>query len=206
VTLLTGSYKPPTAPDPAPEAPVDFVGTAGQASVSLRWNSVETGITGYGVQAYNEAGTKVGALVETTAKNLTINGLTANQPYFFTVKAKNAGGYGPETAKLALTPTRLTDRVTIGVARWKSGDFRVTGTASVIGSIVTVYGSNPTTGAIDRNQRLGAAGVTAAAAPATGGEYDIRLRNGAAPARNPGRIYVESNGGGLAGPFTVSNG
>ena len=69
--------------------------------MSLRWTTVETGITGYGVQAYNEAGAKVGALVETTAKNITINGLTANTTYFFTVKAKNAGGYGPETGEAA---------------------------------------------------------------------------------------------------------
>ena len=107
------------------------------------------------MQAYNEAGTKVGALVETTAKNVTINGLTANQPYFFTVKAKNAGGYGPETAKLALTPTRLTDRVTIGTASWKARDFRVTGTASVVGSIVTVYPAKAD-GTIDRSRSLGA--------------------------------------------------
>jgi hypothetical protein len=149
VKLLTGNYKPPTAPDPAPEAPTDLTGTAGQQSVSLRWSSVDTNITGYGVQAYNEAGDKVGALVETTAKNITINGLTANTPYFFTVKAKNAGGYGPETAKLALTPTRLTDRVTIGTARWKARDFRVSGTASVIGAIVTVYPAKAD-GTIDR--------------------------------------------------------
>jgi hypothetical protein len=36
--------------------------------------------------------------------------------------------------------------------------------------------------------------------------YDIPLRNGAAPATNPGRIWVTSDGGGVAGPFTVANG
>ncbi len=204
-TLLTADYKPPAAPDPAPDAPTDFTGTAGQASVSLRWTTTQTNVVGYGVQAYNEAGDKVGALVETTAKNITINGLTANTSYFFTVKAKNAGGYGVETAKLGpLTPTQITDRVTIGVARWKQGDFRVTGTASVVGAIVTVRPAKAD-GTIDRTRSLGSALVTAAAAPDTGGEYDIRLRNGAAPATNPGRIFVESNGGGVAGPFVVAN-
>jgi hypothetical protein len=53
---------------------------------------------------------------------------------------------------------------------------------------------------------LGQAAVTAATPPATGGVYDFRLRNGAAPATNPGTIYVVSNGGGVAGPFTVARG
>ena len=56
------------------------------------------------------------------------------------------------------------------------------------------------------NKKYGTQQVVAAAPPATGGEYDFRLRNGAAPATNPGSIYVESDGGGVAGPFTVANG
>jgi hypothetical protein len=44
------------------------------------------------------------------------------------------------------------------------------------------------------------------APPEVGGEWDVRLRNGASPATNPGRIFVESSMGGVAGPFTVSNG
>ncbi len=208
-TLLTGAYKPPAAlrtrrlrPRPTSSAP------PARPRSSLRWTTVETGITGYGVQAYNEAGAKVGALVTTTAKNITINGLTANKTYFFTVKAKNAGRLRRRDGEARpLTPTAITDRVTIGTAKWKNGDFRVTGTASVIGAIVTVYGSNTETGAIDRNRRLGTAQVTAAAplrrrAASTTSACGTR----AAPPTNPGRIYVESNGGGIAGPFTVANG
>jgi hypothetical protein len=40
-------------------------------------------------------------------------------------------------------------------------------------------------------------------APATVGTYDIRARNANAPASNPGKIYVVSENGGVAGPFTV---
>jgi hypothetical protein len=95
----------------------------------------------------------------------------------------------------------VTDRVTIATAKWKSGDFRVTGTASLVGV-------RPATssGAIDRTKSLGTAQVVQAAAPATGGTYDIRLRNANAPATNPGKIYVESDSGGVAGPFVVPNG
>ena len=40
----------------------------------------------------------------------------------------------------------------------------------------------------------------------TANAFDIRLRTGAAPATNPGRIFIKSSGGGVAGPFTVTNG
>jgi hypothetical protein len=73
-----------------------------------------------------------------------------------------------------------------------------------VGAIVTIRPAT-SAGAIDRTRSLGTAQIVPAAAPATGGEYDIRLRNGAAPATNPGRIFVESDSGGVAGPFTVTN-
>jgi hypothetical protein len=102
-------------------------------------------------------------------------------------------------------PTKVTDRVTITTAKWKVGDFRVTGTGSLVGAIVTVRPAT-STGTIDRTRSLGSAQTVAAVAPATGATYDIRLRNANAPATNPGRIFVESDSGGVAGPFVVSNG
>ena len=94
----------------------------------------------------------------------------------------------------------MTDQITITRAVWKPGDFRVDGTASRVGETVSVR-TGSATGPV-----LGSAAVTAAAPPATGGDYDMRLRNGAAPPSNPGRIWVTSSGGGVAGPFTVANG
>ena len=193
----TGSavYEPPAAPDPAPAAPTGLTGTPGQESLALRWTADDASITGYGVQLYGPGG-PVGALRETTVKSLTVTGLTAGTPYTFTVKAKNAGGYGAESARSApLTPTVVTDRITIGTARWKARDFRVSGTGSAVGATVTVRAGS-TTGPV-----LGTATVTAAA---TGGAYELRLRDGAAPATRPATIYVVSNRGGVAGPFTVS--
>jgi hypothetical protein len=157
------------------------------------------------VQAYVN-GAKVGTAVPTTTKTVTINSLTAGTEYYFTVKAKNAAGYGPESTPYGpLVPTKVTDTVSIGTAKWKSGDFRVTGTGSLVGAIVTVRPAT-STGTIDRTKSLGTTQTVPAAPPATGGTYDIRLRNGNAPATNPGKIYVESDSGGVAGPFVVSNG
>ncbi len=199
---FTAAYKPPVDTTPAPSAITNIVGTAGQAAVTLSWASAETGVTGYGIQAYvNDI--KVGALKETTAKTLTINSLNAGTEYMFTVKAKNASGYGPESTPYGpLVPTRVTDTVSIGTAKWKAGDFRVTGSGSLVGAIVIVRPALAG-GAIDRTKSLGTGQIVPAVAPATGGTYDIRMRNANAPAVNPGKIYVESDSGGVAGPFIV---
>ncbi len=203
--LLTGKYSPAAA-DPAPGAPTDLSGTVGQASVALTWTAPEAGITGYSIQVYDsEAATTPVSTKEVPGTSTTITGLSA-KPYWFTIKAKNGGGYGAESNKVGpLTPTALTDRVTIGRAQWKSGEFRVSGTGSVANAVVTVWRST-TDGKIDKSRpALGSASVINAGTPA-GGDYELRLRNGAAPATNPGRIFVESNMGGVAGPFTVTNG
>jgi hypothetical protein len=202
---FTAVYKPPADTSPVPGAITNVVGTAGQASATLSWASSEAGVTGFGVQAYVN-GAKVGTLKETTAKTITINSLTPGTEYFFTVMAKNGAGYGPESTPYGpLVPTKVTDTVTIGTATWKSRDFRVRGTGSLVGAIVTIR-PQTSTGAIDRTRSLGSAQVVPAVAPATGGEYDIRMRDANAPATNPGKIYVESDSGGVAGPFTVTNG
>jgi hypothetical protein len=196
--VAQGDFAPPTAVKP--DAPTNLTATAGQEQATLKWTASDATITGYGVQLYDAAG-PVGTLRETPDKTLTVTGLTAGKAYTFTVKAQNAAGYGAESAKSAsFTPTQVTDRVTIGTAKWKVGDFRVTGTASVVGKTVSVR-TGSATGPI-----LGSALVTAAAPPATGGVYDIRLRNAAAGTSNPGQIWVTSTGGGVAGPFTVANG
>jgi len=205
---FTGVYKPPADTAPAPSAVSAITGTAGQAAITLSWAAPETGVTGYGVQLYveNAAGTKVtsGPLRETTAKTLTINSLNPGTGYYYTVKAKNSAGYGPEsTIQGPLTPTRVTDTVTIGTAKWKNGDFRVTGSGSTVGAFLEVRNagtSGPGTTVLARGQ------VEPPATPGANGTYDIRVRNAAAPAANPGRIYVVSENGGVAGPFTVANG
>jgi hypothetical protein len=47
--------------------------------------------------------------------------------------------------------------------------------------------------------------LVAAVPPATGTTFNIRLKVGV-PATNPGRIFVVSSNGGIAGPFNVANG
>jgi hypothetical protein len=212
---FTGVYKPPADTAPAPSAVSAITGTAGQAAVTISWAAPETGVTLYGVQLYvfNSSNVKVasGPLRETSAKTITINSLNPGTDYYYTVKAKNSAGYGPEsTLQGPLTPTAVTDTVSIGTAKWKNGDFRVTGTGSAVGAFLEVRNAvaksstDPTL--VPGATVLARGQVEPPVAPATNGTYDIRVRNAAAPAANPGRIFVVSANGGKAGPFTVANG
>jgi hypothetical protein len=206
MTLSEGLYSPPNTPVAPPAAPTGLNGTAGQGSVTLKWTAGDATATNYQIAVYNADGTALVDGVQPPAGETltqTVTGLTGGTTYQFSVKAMNAAGLASaETDKITLTPTAVTDRVTITSARWKSGDFRVEGTGSQVGATVTVLRAtatgpgDPIAGA--------SAGVTAVAPPGIGA-YSIRLRNGSAPAQNPGQIYVKSSAGGVAGPFTVSN-
>jgi hypothetical protein len=200
-------YKPPADTNPAPSAITAITGSAGQAAVTLSWASTEAGVTGFRVQGYVNDVAVPALMKDVTAKTITIGSLNAGTEYYFTVRAKNGAGYGPEsTPKYGpLVPTRVTDSVSIGTAKWKSGDFRVTGTGSLAGAILNIRPALAN-GTIDKTKSLGTGQMIPAAAPATGGTFDIRMRNANAPALNPGKIFVESDSGGVAGPFVVANG
>lgn len=100
---------------------------------------------------------------------------------------------GAKSDSMLVTPA--VDQVAVGTARWKAGDFRITGSGSVVGSVVTIH-SGSLAGPV-----LATVTVTAAVPPAIGGVFDVRLRTGVA---RPATIAIESSRGGTAGPFTVS--
>ena len=83
------------------------------------------------------------------------------------------------------------DSITVTKARFKNGDFRVDGTGTVNDAVVTIH-----SGSLGGTE-LGTATVTA-------GAWTLRLRNGAAPATNPGPIWVESTLGSTVGPIAVN--
>ena len=96
-----------------------------------------------------------------------------------------------------VTVTPVPDRVTIASGTWRSGDMRLSGSGSVAGATITILRANGTV--------LTRVNVAPAAAPATGGTWSVRLRDNAAGTANPGTLSIESNLGGTAGPFTVTN-
>jgi hypothetical protein len=117
-----------------------------------------------------------------------------NKPRTFRLTVKSASGTKSDDVVVNVTP----DQVSIVTAKWKAGDFRVTGAGSVTGGTITVHPGSLAAGTIPAWE----APMTAAAAPATGGVFDLRLKNGATPPR-PTTVWIESSLGGTSGPFTV---
>jgi hypothetical protein len=207
-----GIYSPPSAAIPLPTAAATPTVTAGQGQVALKWaaSAADQKVTGYQVTVYDAANTVLATQpAETADLQQTVTGLTGGTAYGFTVKAKNATGWGPESAKVTATPAVVTDRVTITRSQWKAGDFRVVGTSSqsvspTLTGTVTVYRVNA-----DGSRGSAIAGtrtpLVAAVAPATGSTFSVRVRAGA-PTTNPGRVMVVSSFGGVSAPVQTTNG
>jgi hypothetical protein len=192
VETVTGTYAPQTAPL---AGPTGLAATAGQGQVSLKWTAAPEAAS-YQVRVYDAAGTEITpAPATTTSVGQVVTGLVAGTPYQFSVQSLAAGRTSPETDRVSATPTAVTDKVTVTRATWKAGDFRVAGTAGP-NATVTVYrvAANGTRGAVIANTTFAADAL---------GAYDIRARNGAAPATRPVRIIVGSSGGGFSAPVTV---
>jgi hypothetical protein len=171
-------------------------------TVNLTGNgSTATGATYSWAQVLNGAGdpdkvvlTGAGTLSPRFTLELFTYPMT-NRPRTFRLTVSSPSGTKTDDVVVNVTP----DQVSIVTAKWKAGDFRVTGAGSVTGGTITVHPGSLATGTLPAWE----APMTAAAAPATGGVFDLRLRNGAAPVSRPATIWIESSLGGTAGPFTV---
>jgi len=113
-----------------------------------------------------------------------------NKPLTFRLTVTTADG--SKTDDVLVTPQP--DQVQIATARWKAGDFRVTGGGTVVGATIKVHRGS-LAGPV-----LGSTVVTAGPPPV----FSLRQTNAAAPATNPVTIWIESSVGGTAGPFTVT--
>ena len=201
-TVAEGDYTPVVVALPA--KPTGLAGTQTQNSVALTWNAGDASVTGYQVTVYDAAGAKVATQPPvTTVPRQTVTGLNPGTTYGFTVAARSAAGLGPESDLLTKTTDAATDRITISTARWRTGDFRVTGTGDKLGAVIQLYRVNAD-GSIGAPIQGATAQVVAAAPPGIG-DWDIRLRNNAAGPSSPGRIIAKSSAGGVAGPFVISS-
>jgi hypothetical protein len=200
---IQGFYKQPAATGPAPApavvaaTPTGLTGTGGFHKVDLRWTAGDATVTGYQVVAYKVGAADPVSTTKTQTNSLTLSGLLAGGKYTFTVAASNDGTHWSDPS--AMTDAIMAaDRVTITSAKWKAGDFRVSGTgtdAVTPAGTVTLY--NESTNAV-----IGTAtAATPAVAPATGTTFDIRIRTGVA---KPTKVYVKSSLGGVSAAFAVA--
>jgi hypothetical protein len=198
------------ATNQAPGAPTGVTAAANPEAITVNWTApTQTGtsaITKYVVTATPPTGTPVVVETGPDLRTAQVTRLTAGTAYKITVAAANVQGVGATASPTpdTLTPTVNTvPRVSIGTARWKAGDFRVTGTTGApVGTLVQVRRTSATGPVITQGNAV--AGATAGSQ-----DYSIRARNGAAPATNPGQIWVTVTVNGVtgsAGPFTVANG
>jgi hypothetical protein len=205
--VVVGFYAPPAGPQPGALAkPVlnQPAGTdLGKTSIKLSWTRV-TDATAYQLTAFTDAGVPLPAAQqpgETTNLSQTVSGLAGSTAYKFSLVAINGAGRS-EASDVVRAVTA--ENVGITTAKWKTTDFRVTGTSSAANGTVTVWRANAD-GSVGAQIGTLEATLTTAVAPATGTTYDWRLRAGV-PAVNPGKVFVKSSNGGTAGPFTVANG
>ena len=204
-----------TGPESAKSAPVtvqgDVVANAG-ANQTIARRTTSTTVTLDGTGSTAGATYKWEQVLTGPADpdKVTLNATTASKTTFSLPVYKYPMTNNPLTFRLTVTVGAdvrtadvkvmpVPDKVTIDQAQWKSGDMRINGTSTVAGGIVTIRVGGPT------GRSLGTAAVTAAAAPATGGVYSLRLRNAAAGTTNPGSIWIESTTGGTLGPVAVVN-
>jgi hypothetical protein len=114
-----------------------------------------------------------------------------NNPKVFRLTVTTAAGSISDEVQVAL----ITDRVTITTASYKTNDFRVTGTCSLVGATIRVHRGGLNGPILVGGNTLCVAGNT----------FTLRLRNAATPTPAVLTITIESNAGGtVATPFTVA--
>ncbi len=146
----------------------------------------------------------------TDPDKVTLTGATTLSPIFSLATDRYPMTNSARTFRLTVTPavgvpktddvnvTPKADTVAIATARWKLGDFRVTGVGSVAGGAIILHKGSLS------GPSYGTFAMTAAPPPATGGVFRARSALTAAPFNvKPGTVWIESSLGGTAGPFTV---
>ena len=165
---------------------------SGGAQVVYRWEQILTGATDPDKVTLRTPNARI-ATFDLPVFRLPMT----NNPLKFKLTVIRNGN--TSTDEVLVTPKP--DTVALGSARWKAGDFRVAGTGSVVGATITIHRGSPT------GPVVGTGTVVAGPVGTTGGAFELRFRNGAAPATNPTPIFIESNlGGTTTVGFTVPNG
>lgn len=164
--------------------------TVGFGTITYQW----TQMTDAAGTAVMPAGPNRVTLSNAASLNATFtmplyNATMSLSPLFFRLSVSD--GTSTRTDMVTIAPRN--DTVTVASARWKAGDFRVTGTGAIEGATITVRAT------------INGVTSTVGTAQVTAGAWTLRLRNAAAPAVRPTVVFAVSNQGALVGPVTVTN-
>lgn len=94
-----------STPASVPAIPTGITATAGNAKVTVSWNS-STGATSYNIYYATSPGvTKAGAKVANATSPYDVTGLTNDTTYYFVVTAVNSAGESEESSENSATPS-----------------------------------------------------------------------------------------------------
>ena len=197
------AYVSPVTPTPAPAGPpAPGIGqvSAGDASALVRWTPPATdggsALTGYTVRVFRGGAPFSTVTAAAGAKAVTVPGLTNGTTYAFAVAAVNAVGTGPDSARVAATPS---------VAPGVPGAPIIGTVTPGNGSVVVTWSAppsngSPITGYVLRTSAGGTLVKTSAAASTVRSLTVAGLTNGVAHTV----AVIASNGVGTSSPSLTS--
>jgi len=172
-------------------------------SLSVSWTNInDPTINLYKIKIYS--GTNLISSVDTTLNPLVVTNLNPNTLYTFSILARYDTIWSSEsTQTAAITFPSLVDNLIITSAKWKSTDFRVSGTSSMPNVILTLYFANAdntiSTKTVNIQGTSNSISGTSSGLPDITNNYvfDIRVTKNQVPP-NPGKIFVKSSKGGVS--------
>lgn len=189
-------------PPPPPAAPVAVaVATPTQAYVGQGVSVSGSGSTNAQSYAWTQvSGTSVS--FNATAASFQFPMPTSSAPLMFELVVTSAGGQVSEPMQVTVTQTP--DVLTVAQAEYRAGksDWRINGTASVTATnTVKVYLRNADG---SKGALVGEGLVAAPVAPATTGDWQVRVKGGVNPGTASTQLIVESTRGGLLPAVTFA--
>jgi hypothetical protein len=146
---------------------------------------------------------------DTTLNPLIITNLIPNIVYSFSILARYDTIWSSESIKSPeIKFPQLVDNIIITTSKWKSTDFRVSGTSSMPNAILTLYKANAdnTISSLTINIQGTNTPIsgTSSGLPDITNNYvfDIRVTKNQVPP-NPSKYFIKSSKGGIAGPIIL---
>ena len=125
------SFKFPSCATAPPSAPTGLVATAGNAQVSLSWNS-SAGATSYNVlRSMTNGGPYTTIAPHLATTSYTDTGLANGTTYYYVVQAVNGAGTSPNSAQASATPAAPAPTIT-----------GLSPNSGAVGTAVTITGAN----------------------------------------------------------------